>query len=151
MPSPLPPLVAAFLRSARIGHLATVDERGIPSVVPVCFALDEGSVYTVIDAKPKRLPPEQLRRVRNLAAHPEAALVVDRWDEDWTRLGWVLLRGTGGLLAPGEDQLRALALLRDKYAQYRTMDLSAAPVIRFAIAEHRAWGELSLPQFPSTP
>jgi PPOX class probable F420-dependent enzyme len=148
MPVELPEEVLVFLRRARVGHLATVDEAGQPSVVPVCFAIDPPRLYTAIDAKPKRVAPERLRRVRNLAANPEAALVVDRWDEEWSRLGWVLLRGRAERIAPGAEQARALALLREKYAQYRAVPLEAALVLRLAIARYRVWGDLSRPQFP---
>ena len=141
------PDVLTFLRQARVGHLATVDEQGRPSVVPVCFALEANRLYSAVDAKPKRLPPERLHRLRNLAANPRAALVVDHWDEDWARLGWVLLRGEGKMVTLREERARALALLRDKYAQYRAMDLETAPLIRITVAEHQTWGDLGFPQF----
>jgi PPOX class probable F420-dependent enzyme len=142
-----------FLRAARVGHLATASRDGEPSVVPICFALDteesKPRVYSILDAKPKRVEPGRLRRVRNLAENPAAALVVDRWDEDWASLGWVLLRGRGELLDPGEPHRRGLELLRAKYAQYRGMPLERALMIRLTIESHRVWGELSRPQYPA--
>ena len=35
-----------------------------------------------------------------------------------------------------------IALLREKYPQYREMALERSPLIRLTIAAHRAWGEL---------
>lgn len=147
MSAALPPEALRFLREARVGHLATVDADGTPSVVPVCFALEGARIYSVIDAKPKRLPPERLRRVRNLRARPGAALVVDRWHEDWGRLGWLHVRGRAELIGPGDEHARGLGLLREKYPQYREMALDEAPMIRLTIETHQAWGDLSQPPF----
>ena len=81
-----------FLESRKVAHLATADAHGAPYVVPVCFALHENSLYITIDQKPKG-NPRSLKRLRNIAENPMVALVADRYDEDWTRLGWVMLRG----------------------------------------------------------
>ena len=81
-----------FLESRRVAHLATADAGGMPHVVPVCFALHENAVYVTIDQKPKG-NPRSLKRLRNIAENPSVALVADRYDEDWARLGWVMLRG----------------------------------------------------------
>ncbi len=82
-----------FLLAQRVGHLATADSRAIPHVVPVCFTISQGTLYITIDEKPKRLAGPALKRVRNIERNPMVAIVVDRYDEDWTRLGWVMLRG----------------------------------------------------------
>ena len=80
--------------------------------------------------------------MRNLLENPRIAVVVDRWAEDWSRLAWVLLRGRGELLQPGDAHAAALALLREKYPQYRTMNLEQNPLIRMEIESVRAWGNL---------
>lgn len=131
-----------FVDAARVGHLATVDAHGEPSVVPVCYAYDGARFYSPIDEKPKRRDVP-LRRVRNVAATGRATLVVDHYEEDWSRLGWVLVRGRAGLLAPGEPgHAEAVALLRARYPQYRSMALEAAPLVTLEPERVRAWGNL---------
>jgi len=138
----LPPLVRTFLEQQRVGHLATVSRSGEPHVVPVCYAVADDTIYTPIDEKPKKLG-RTLRRVRNIEETGRAALVVDRYDEDWTQLGWVLLRGRAELLAPGSpEQARAVGLLRQRYPQYRTMRLETQPMIALRVERVSVWGKL---------
>ncbi|MHB8575809.1 MAG: TIGR03668 family PPOX class F420-dependent oxidoreductase [Dehalococcoidia bacterium] len=129
----------AYIESHRVARLATVDAAGRPHTVPVCFAVVAGLLYTPLDRKPKRVPVEQLRRVRDLAANPEVCLVVDTYDEDWTRLRFLQLRGTGELILPGEEQLKAIAALRGRYPQYVAMPLEALPVIRITPVRVIEW------------
>lgn len=141
-----PPLSATeriFVDGCRVGHLATADAAGAPHVVPVCFAVLDDSLYVTIDAKPKRTPGGSLKRLRNIAANPGVAFVVDRYDEDWSRLGWVMLRGRAEILDDGAEHDRAQAALRARYTQYRAMDLAALPVIALRIARVTSWGDLS--------
>ena len=132
-----------FLSSRRVAHLATVGADAMPHVVPVCFAVEAGSLYVTIDEKPKRGAPARLKRLRNLAENPNAAVVVDRYEEDWSRLGWVMLRGRADILTAGVEHDRAQALLRARYPQYAAMRLEALPVIALRIASVAAWGDLS--------
>src|SRR4029077_7581509 len=92
---------------ARVGHLATSDGTR-PTVIPVCFVLLGDTVYQAIDAKPKSVAPRRLRRVRNIQANPQAALVVDQYLEDWRRLWWVLLHGRARLVTQAPEQRRAI-------------------------------------------
>ncbi|MDI3340086.1 MAG: TIGR03668 family PPOX class F420-dependent oxidoreductase [Sphaerobacter sp.] len=132
----------AFIDRQRVGRLATVDPRGAPSVIPVCYAYDGMYFYTPIDEKPKRRD-RPLRRVRNVEATGRAALVIDRYTEDWSRLGWVHARGRAWLLHPGAaGHAAAVALLRDRYPQYRAMALEAAPIIVLAPDRITSWGVL---------
>src|SRR5215469_2301720 len=133
---------ARFLASCRVGHLATADARAQPHVVPVCFIVSDGTLYITIDQKPKG-DARRLRRLRNIAENPAAAFVADRWDEDWTRLGWVMLRGPAEILDAGAEHDRAQALLRERYPQYRAMSLAELPVIALRIERAASWGELS--------
>jgi PPOX class probable F420-dependent enzyme len=134
--------VRTFLEQQRVGHLATVSRGGEPHVVPVCYAVADDTIYTPIDEKPKQ-PGRTLRRVRNIEETGRAALVVDRYDEDWTQLGWVLLRGRAELLAPGSpEQARAVELLRQRYPQYRTMRLETQSMIALRIERVSVWGKL---------
>jgi PPOX class probable F420-dependent enzyme len=134
---------ARFLASRRVGHLATADTRAAPHLVPVCFVIGEGAVYITIDQKPKG-NVRTLKRLRNITENPVAAFVADRWDEDWTRLGWVMLRGPAEILGDGAEHDRAQALLRSRYAQYRTMVLDDLPVIAIRIKRVTSWGNLSV-------
>ena len=131
-----------FLEAHRVGHLATTGADGAPHVVPVCYALDDDALYFVADAKPKRRPARALQRLVNLRANPRAALVVDEWDEDWTRLAWVLVRGPATFVEGDGLHARALALLRARYPQYRAMSLDdrvAHPIVRIVPAQVTAW------------
>lgn len=123
MPSPLAPAVEAFLQTGRVARLGTADSAGQPLVVPVCYTFDGQHCYSAIDAKPKRKPGDQLTRVRNIRDNPRVCLVVDHYDEDWSRLRYVILQGRAELLTGGPELGRAVDLLLDKYPQYRTMGL----------------------------
>ena len=131
-----------FLESRRVAHLATADARATPHVVPVCFALHENAVYVTIDQKPKG-DPRSLKRLRNIAENPSVALVADRYDEDWSRLGWVMLRGQAQILDSGAEHDLAQDLLRSRYPQYRMMQLAELPVIAIRIERVASWGDLS--------
>jgi PPOX class probable F420-dependent enzyme len=131
-----------FLNSRRVGHLATADKRGAPHVVPVCFAILENTAYITIDQKPKG-NPRALKRLRNIADNPAVALVGDRYDEDWSRLGWVMLRGRAEILDSGAEHSMAQELLRARYPQYRAMQLADLPVIAIRIERVVSWGDLS--------
>ena len=109
--------------------------------MPVCFAVSEGALYITIDQKPKG-DVRALKRLRNIAENPVAAFVADRWDEDWTRLGWVMLRGSAEILADGAEHDRAQELLRSRYTQYQGMELAGLPVIAIRIERVTSWGDL---------
>ncbi|MBI1963781.1 MAG: TIGR03668 family PPOX class F420-dependent oxidoreductase [Candidatus Rokubacteria bacterium] len=137
----LPPWAAALLRESRVARLGTADAAGQPLVVPVCYAFDGRACFSALDAKPKRVAAGALRRVRNIVANPRVSLVVDRWDEDWSKLLWVIVEGRAELLTAGAERAAAVDLLREKYAQYRALglDREAAPVIRITPARALAW------------
>lgn len=130
-----------FLNNSRVAHLATADPSGVPHVVPVCFCLRDMSLYVTVDEKPKRrdIP---LKRLRNIEANPAVAVSVDRWDEDWTRLAWVMLRGHAEVLTEGLEHDMAQDQLRLRYPQYRAMDLAPLPVIAVRISRVLSWGRL---------
>jgi len=132
-----------FLASCRVGHLATADARAAPHLVPVCFVVSEGALYITIDQKPKG-DPRGLKRLRNIVENPLAAFVADRYDEDWARLGWVMLRGPAEILVDGAEHDRAQALLRSRYRQYQGMALDDLPVIALRIERVTSWGNLSV-------
>ncbi|GAC1567241.1 MAG: TIGR03668 family PPOX class F420-dependent oxidoreductase [Ktedonobacteraceae bacterium] len=137
-----------FVQSQRVARLATADAAGQPHVVPVCFAFDGSRFYTPLDEKPKRVEQRQLRRVRNIEARHEAMLLIDQYDDDWSRLGYVQVYGHAGMLIPGEaGHAGALRLLRERYIQYRSMALEPHPVIVITPERVVSWG-LALKQVP---
>jgi len=101
------------------------------------------TVYITIDAKPKSRPANELKRVRNIMANPRVAIVADRYNEDWTRLGWLMLRGRAEILMEGREHDEAQALLCSRYPQLQAMRIAAYPVIAVRIERATSWGHLS--------
>ena len=108
-------------------------------MIPVCYVFDGEAIYSVLDAKPKSTPLRQLRRVRNILSNPLVSLVVDHYEDDWSRLRYVLVIGNAGLLQEGEEWARAIVLLRKKYPQYQEMDLDESPVIKITPIRFIPW------------
>ncbi len=131
----------AFMHAQRVARLATVDAEGHPHIVPVCYAFDGIRFYIPLDEKPKRVDESKLRRVRNIKARHEASLLIDQYDDDWSRLGYVLVNGHAGLLQPADPlHAQALLLLRERYVQYRTMKLERHMVIVITPGRVTSWG-----------
>jgi PPOX class probable F420-dependent enzyme len=128
--------LAGRVVEARVGRLATIDPDGRPHLVPICFALDGDVLYTAVDRKPKR--SRDLRRLRNLRERGWATVLVDHYEEDWSALWWVRLRGRARILERGAEFHDALALLAAKYPQYRR-EPPPGPVIALDVAEWRGW------------
>ena len=130
------------LRKARVARLATTDAQGRPHLIPVCFAYDGSAFYTALDQKPKQVPLEELARVQHIRAHPEVALLIDEYREDWEQLWYVLVRGRAEILVSGEGQKTGLRMLREKYQQYSSLQLlpENAPLIRITPARLIHWG-----------
>jgi PPOX class probable F420-dependent enzyme len=128
---PLTPDDLAYLDAERVARLATADAEGRPTAVPVCFARVGRRLYIGIDTKPKRGDPRVLKRLRNIRAQPNVALLLDRYDEDWGRLRWLLVRARARILEGGDERAAALAALEARYPQYAAMRLAALglPVI----------------------
>ena len=140
----LTPEQRAFVVAARTAILATIAADGSPRLVPICFVPDGDALITPLDEKPKQThDPHDLARVRDVLARPEVTLLVHRWDEDWSRLGWVRLHGTASLLEPGEPgHAAAIVPLRSKYRQYASQAIDRRPMLRIAIDLATAWGNL---------
>ena len=131
-----------FLESQKIAHLATIDDLGDPHVVPVCFALSADHCFVCLDAKPKTVPPIQLKRVRNILQHPTVCLIADHYSDDWSQLGFVMIRGVASILEYGSSHNEAIRLLKNRYPQYLVMGIEDLPVISIAIANVTSWGNL---------
>lgn len=135
-----------FLDTRRVAHLATADANGAPHVVPVCFAIRGDTLYMTIDEKPKRKTDRPLKRLRNIAENPAVAIVADRYDEDWTRLGWIMLHGRAEILLEGAEHARAQALLRIRYPQLNDMKIEALAVLAVRLERVSSWGDLGVDQ-----
>ena len=126
----------ARLTSARVARLATTDPDGRPHLVPIVFALEGDTLYSAVDRKPKR--SSKLRRIENARSRPDVTILVDHYDDDWSRLWWIRVRGHARVLDDGEEHDRALALLQEKYPQYRT-EPPDGPVLAVDITDVREW------------
>ena len=126
----------ARLAAAPVARLATTDPDGRPHLVPIVFALEGDTVYSAVDRKPKR--SARLRRIENARARPDVTILVDHYEEDWSRLWWIRLRGRARVLDDGPERERALALLAEKYPQYRA-EPPDGPVLAVDVTEVREW------------
>jgi PPOX class probable F420-dependent enzyme len=140
-----PAWALALLREGRVGRLATADAAGRPLVVPVCYVLEGARCYSAVDAKPKQT--RNLRRLRNIAANPHVCLVVDVWDEDWSRLCWVMVEGRAEVLTSGPEFSGAIDRLVAKYPQYQALGLARTEGALVAITPERilAWRGATAP------
>lgn len=138
----------AFLVAARRAILATIDPDGRPRPVPICFIVDAADpahvrLLTPLDDKPKATDDKRgLARVRDIRARPEVSVLVDRWDEDWSRLGWLRLNGRATLVEPADVPPDAVHRLRAKYPQYAAHALESSPMIAIDIERATSWGAL---------
>lgn len=122
--------------SAPVARLATAGADGRPHVVPVCFAIDEQTLYFAIDFKPKR--STNLKRLRNIAANPAVSILVDHYEDDWNRLWWVRVDGDARVVTEPAETQRAVKLLVARYSQYRA-NAPAGPVVAVAISAMTGW------------
>jgi PPOX class probable F420-dependent enzyme len=138
----------AFLVAARRAILATIDQDGRPRLVPVCFIVESDGddrlrLLTPLDDKPKAADDKRdLARVRDIRERPAVSVLVDRWDEDWSRLGWLRVHGRATLLEPAEVPHDTVERLRSKYPQYATHALESSPIIAIDIERATSWGRL---------
>jgi PPOX class probable F420-dependent enzyme len=122
--------------SGYVARLATVGAAGRPHIVPICFALDEQTLYFAVDSKPKRTT--NLKRLRNIAENPAVSVLVDHYEDDWDKLWWVRLDGVARVVTDEGEVKKALRLLAARYSQYRAT-IPAGPVVAVAIAGMTGW------------
>ena len=131
----LPGWAVEMLEAERVGRLAFVDEEDRPRVLPVTYAVAGGAVWSAIDDKPKRA--SEPARVRYLRRRPQAALCVDRYDDDWSRLAWVQLLGRVDVRSIDEGE-EGVAALAERYAPYRARR-PPGPLLRLAVERALCW------------
>ena len=129
----------SFIERQQVARLATVGARGGPHIVPIVFAYDGERLFTPIDAKPKRVSPEALQRVRDIQANPHAAVLFDHYDEDWKQLAWVQLRGKAAYIETGTLQEAGARLLSARYLQYTPTSLAECPMVVITIERVLSW------------
>jgi len=134
--------ISGFLGRQRVAHFASADVAGQPHVVPVCYAFSTDSLYFSIDEKPKKTA-RNLKRLRNIQENPKVSIVIDRYDEDWQKLGWVMVSGRAEILHDGDEHGRAQAQLKDRYPQLRTMQITSLPVVATRVDRVTHWGQLA--------
>lgn len=136
------PRVHDFVAAGRVAHLATSDSGGAPHNVPLCYSFDGVRIYFAIDNKPKRKSGTAIKRMRNLAENPRVAVVIDHYQEDWTKLAYVLIQGHARVVKDPDEYALAMRNLRAKYAQYRAMLLTPEknPIVRIEPKRVHAWG-----------
>jgi PPOX class probable F420-dependent enzyme len=121
---------------ALVARLATAAPDGVPHLVPIVFALVDDTVFTAVDGKPKST--QRLRRLANIERNPQVSLLVDHYDDDWTRLWWVRADGVARLHDDDEAARLGYAALRAKYPQYQSVSLDG-PVIAVAVQRWSSW------------
>jgi PPOX class probable F420-dependent enzyme len=126
-----------MLSSERVARLAFLDDDDHPRVLPVTFAVADGFLWTAVDQKPKRSDGREIARLRFLRRTPDAALVVDHYDDDWSRLAWVQLLGWVDIL-DASDAHAGLDALVAKYLPYRE-ERPPGPVLRFDVVRALHW------------
>ena len=142
MPLDIDESTKVFIRDHRVARLATGDDTGQPSVVPICYAFDGERFYVALDEKPKSVGDDELKRVRNIRTNPRVALVIDDYSEDWAMLAYVLVTGRAEIISGSESALehsRAVELLRTKYSQYRVMAIDRRPMIKITASRIKLW------------
>ena len=131
-----PTIARQRVGDARVGRLGTVTPAGRPHLVPCCFALVDDVAFTAVDDKPKST--FNLRRLENIRKAPATCLLIDEYDDDWTRLWWVRLDGTARVADSASEVTLAMNALTTKYAQYMHVAIPG-PVIALEIAAWVSW------------
>jgi PPOX class probable F420-dependent enzyme len=121
---------------ARVARVATIDPDGSPNVVPFVFVLDDDTLYSSVDEKPKRT--RELRRLTNLRRDPRFMVLVDHYEEDWPRVWWVRLRGRGRVIDEAPEREQALRLLGEKYHQYE-QETPQGAVVALDVEQWSGW------------
>jgi PPOX class probable F420-dependent enzyme len=128
----IPPTVEEFIQRARVARLATIDSEFKPHVVPVVFVFDGNHFFIPLDEKRKTTKPERLKRIKNIQYNPDVALLIDQYDEDWTKLAFVMIQGKASVASKREGNVQvrqAYKKLMTKYIQYQTVGIGEMCII----------------------
>ena len=121
---------------ARVARVGTLDERGSIHLVPVVYVVDGDTWYSPSDAGPR-----PVKRLRNVLGDPRVSILIDEYDEAWSRVWWVRLRGRGRMVESGAEKERARRLLGAKYPQFADAPAAslAGPVMAVDIQQWTGW------------
>jgi len=149
VPSPIWSLmlvsVEEFILSLKVARLSTVTPSRVPHSVPICFALSgNDTIYTPIDAKPKKNKSKPLKRIINIASNDEVVVLFDRYSENWTELAYVMAKGKARVVSDEQENLLAAKLLENRYIQYRDQNYlpRGATIIGIRVYDYISWGNL---------
>lgn len=144
MPIEITEPIRRFILSHAVARLATADAQGQPHVIPFCYAFDGAHFYFIVDEKPKKQTGKPLKRIRNILENPQVALVIDDYSDEWTQLAYVMVRGSAQVVEEETEHAAALALLRERYPQYRAMNLvfPGNAMVRITPQKIIAWGKI---------
>ncbi len=126
------PAIEEFIERARVARLATIDSEFKPHIVPVVFVFDCNHFFIPIDEKRKTAKPEKLKRIRNIQHNPNVALLIDQYDEDWTKLAFVMIQGKASVASKREENIQvrqAYKKLITKYIQYQKVGVGEVCII----------------------
>src|SRR5712691_11436095 len=124
------------IKSARVAQLGTVGRGGKPHVVPITFAMSDAALYFAVDHKPKKTADRQ--RLRNIAVNPAVSVLVDHYEDDWTRLWWVRIDGSARIIEDGPEFDEAMSKLGARYEQYRS-NRPLGPVVAINVERMTSW------------
>jgi PPOX class probable F420-dependent enzyme len=93
-----------IINNARVARLDTNDSGLKPYLVPVVFVYyNDGSYYIPIDKKFKQIS-KLIKRVRNIEANPNVALLIDEHTEEWAKLYFIMIQGIALLMGSKSEQ-----------------------------------------------
>jgi inorganic pyrophosphatase len=139
-----------FIANHRIAHLASVDSGERPHAIPIVYAFDGDKLFSSVEDKAKRTGPFQLARVRNILTSHKVFLLIDDYDEDWSKLAWVQVRGNAIVKTKGQDYEKGVDLLTLKYPQYKNIPIISKPLIIITPQKINGWRATDLPQVAGT-
>ena len=137
--------VEEFILSLKVARLSTVTPSRVPHSVPICFALSgNDTIYTPIDAKPKKNKSKPLKRIINIASNDEVVVLFDRYSENWNELAYVMAKGKAKVVSDEQENLLAAKLLENRYIQYRDQNYlpRGATIIGIRVYDYISWGNL---------
>lgn|SRR5690242_6691054 len=125
-----------IIDKAKVARLATVDSEHKPHLIPVVFAFDNDSYFIPIDEKTKRFKPENLKRTKNIQQNSDVALLIDEYNDDWTKLYFVMIQGKASIIGGKKLEQNELSLLEkahklliDKYLQYQKIGIGEYVIV----------------------
>lgn len=132
----------ALLDAWPVARLATTTAGSDrPHIVPIVFCRLADALYSPIDGKPKA--SRELKRLRNVRANPQVAVLLDHYDDDWQRLWWLRLDARAEVSHLQDPRaVEVGSALRRKYAQYDSVPLfqaGSATCLRIAWQRVTGW------------